>query len=402
MKILFKISFLAVLLSFVWAPAASAVTKEINLVFFGNTGKLVNATPTDVGSNCGSEVDHCIRLPVNFSGGPIAADHDVRQGPMFSAPTMWKTVELINVENNEVTSIDVKISGVGVRQRFKQSVADLVPGSSGMEDAHYKLWYGGSWLYPQAPCVIGRYPGGDYTSYDGFWKMPVPGTCFKRARYPIPELSYDHFDIGYELRLPKAKMMFNGTYTGRISYTLGPHQDFDMGDIMLPSDSQITFEFTLRVEHELKVDIDLPPGGNRIELLPRGGWQRWLQTQRVPKEIERTQPFHFSTTGPFRVTVFCDFGNASRCSIRRPGDNSGVSYMLVIELPSGFVDEHDRPITKTMLLPKTPLKIYNKHSVSRARGTLQFTLGEVQIKKLLENPGDTYSGRVTIVWDSDV
>lgn len=402
MKKLFKVYFLAVFISLVWAPTVSAVTKEINLVFYGATGKLVNATPSVVDSACGSEVANCIRLPVKFSGGPITADHDVRQGPMFSAPTLWKTVQLTNVENNEISSIDVRISGVGVKQRFNQSVTELVPGSSGALDAHNKLWYGGGWGYAAAPCKMTGHHSWDATSYQIFWKMQSPETCTKRARYPIPDISYEEFDIGYELRLPKAKTMFNGTYTGRISYTLGPHQDFDMGDIMLPSDSQITFEFTLKVEHELKVDIGLPPGGNRIELVPLGGWQRWLQTKQVPPAINRKQSFHFSTTGPFQMTVLCDFGNSSRCSIRRLGDNSGIPYVIKLSLPSGFVDEHDRPITDTFLYANTPLKIYNKHSVGRARGALEFSIVNTSIKKLLENPGDTYSGRVTIVWDSDV
>jgi len=75
-----------------------------------------------------------------------------------------------------------------------------------------------------------------------------------------------------------------GTYRGQVTYSVGPHKDFDLGNVMLPNDEQITLNFILSVDHILKVEI--PPGGERVELLPQGGWQGWLSQAQTDAAVQ--------------------------------------------------------------------------------------------------------------------
>src|SRR3546814_3118440 len=78
-------------------------------------------------------------------------------------------------------------------------------------------------------------------------------------------MTYRYLDFAYELRTPNPLNMSSGQYTGSLTYSIGPGQDFDMGDVMLPNDSALTLNFNLEVQHTLQVEV--PPGGNRVELV---------------------------------------------------------------------------------------------------------------------------------------
>ena len=95
--------------------------------------------------------------------------------------------------------------------------------------------------------------------------------------------------------------MSGGQYTGSITYTMGPGGDYDFGDVMVPNKNALTFNFILSVEHDLKVDI--PPGGNRIELLPEGGWQAWLNRGRAPARLYRDQTFRIAASSRFKMQL---------------------------------------------------------------------------------------------------
>ena len=91
-----------------------------------------------------------------------------------------------------------------------------------------------------------------------------PPTFTRRPGTTITRFWYSTFEFAYALRTPNPLGMSSGEYVGNITYTMGPHQDFDFGDVVIPSDNQLTLNFSLDVLHTLQVEV--PPGGNRIEL----------------------------------------------------------------------------------------------------------------------------------------
>jgi hypothetical protein len=119
-------------------------------------------------------------------------------------------------------------------------------------------------------------------TYAFFWKTPDERACVKVANFPIPAMTYEYLDFAYELRTPNPLGMSSGLYTGSLSYRLGPGGDFDFGDVMIPNDPDLTLDFVLDVQHTLKVEI--PPGGDKVKLVPAGGWQSWLHAGRRPRK----------------------------------------------------------------------------------------------------------------------
>ncbi|WP_139729254.1 hypothetical protein [Aeromonas sobria] len=73
------------------------------------------------------------------------------------------------------------------------------------------------------------------------------------------------FYIGYRLVPPDPLKMQNGTYKGSLTLTVGANQDLDFGNGNY-SDSTLTVNFSLKVQHQIKVEF--PPGGDKVVLLP--------------------------------------------------------------------------------------------------------------------------------------
>ncbi|MBV7546896.1 hypothetical protein KW849_11425, partial [Pseudomonas sp. PDM26] len=323
--------------------SAQALEVEFKASFLPDPGnplknEFTNNTPPS--GYCASYPTQCklsFRLPLTFrSRAPIESHHtDFRQGATLKAPALWRTLTVVNSATGDEAEVEVRISGIGSQYELSQPAMELVPEAGSNVAAHHQLW-GMSWVNAPAPCL---YSGLGYVSsrtYTFFWKTPVEGFCSKLARYPIPEMEYLYLDVAYELRTPKPLEMDAGIYTGSISYSVGPFKDFDMGDVMLPSDDNIVFNFTLTVEHTLKVEI--PPGGNRIQLEPQGGWQAWLNQGRKPARLFRDQTFNLSASSRFKMQLECGTGQiGDTCAVQNAAGDQ-VPLNVLVSLPNGLTN----------------------------------------------------------------
>jgi hypothetical protein len=239
-------------------------------------------------------------------------------------------------------------------------------------------------------------------AYFFFWITPVEGTCAKRASYLIPSIFYNSLTLGYELRTPNPLKMSSGQYIGSLVYSVGPGQDFDMGDLMIPTDSVITLNFKLDVEHNLKVEV--PPGGNRVELVPQEGWQAWLNSGRKPTRLFRDQRFHISTSSRFKMGLECQYISGNTCAITETGTGHAVPVDVRVSLPEGLADAGGQPVDRRPLLRDgsgTELfqpSIY----VDRRSGMLHFEVARGSVEQMLDTGARAYSGSVTVIWDSEV
>jgi hypothetical protein len=180
--------------------------------------------------------------------------------------------------------------------------------------------------------------------------------------------------------------------------------DFDMGDIMLPDSSSLTLNFALDVQHTLKVDI--PPGGNRVELVPQGGWQSWLTQGRKPTRLFRDQTFTLSASSRFKMQLDCQYTqDGQNCSVRESVSGHAVPLSVSVSLPHGLSDASGQPVSRRPLRRDgsgTALfqpGIY----VDRKPGTLHFEVPASQVTEMvLPGVARYYSGNVTVIWDSDV
>ncbi|MCH4879835.1 hypothetical protein EQV97_20970 [Pseudomonas sp. TMW22090] len=396
----------------VWVPMVSAVTQEITAIYRPDSAKplenkFVNTTPVsgicaDYPAGCLGDIQFSLLLPVTFdSRAAIKPGHGLREGAVFKIPSDWRRLDVVDPGTGHRATVEVRISGFGGWYRFDRPVWELTGGDPGGSAGYAEIWGGHPWD-PPSPCYGSLGGGYDDAGFgEGFiWSFPVGAVCAKQAKYLIPVLSYDTLSYVYELRTPKPLSMKAGQYTGSLTYSIGPGGDFDMGDIMQSSDGALTLNFNLDVEHVLKVDI--PPGGNRVALLPEGGWQAWLQNPaRIPKKLFRDQTFQISASGPFSMRLICSNMYGRWCGIKNE-NNHLIPVAARVSLPGGIVDGTGRPVVRQELRHDLEVKFQPGHYVDTKAATLHFDVDRFVDEMLRDHAGSTYSGTVTVVWDSDV
>ncbi|CDF95341.1 hypothetical protein BN844_2902 [Pseudomonas sp. SHC52] len=209
-------------------------------------------------------------------------------------------------------------------------------------------------------------------------------------------------NFAYELRTPNPLKMSSGQYTGSLVYGLGPRQDFDFGDVMIPNESVITLNFKLDVEHNLKVEV--PPGGNRVELVPQEGWQAWLNSGRKPTRLFRDQRFHISTSSRFKMGLECQYISGNTCAITETGTGHAVPVGIKVTLPEGLTDAAGQPVSQRPLrLDGSGTELFQPgFYVDRRLGMLHFEVAQGSVEQMLDTGAKAYSGSVTVIWDSEV
>ncbi|MDB5995609.1 MAG: hypothetical protein JWP42_2745, partial [Pseudomonas sp.] len=194
------------------------------------------------------------------TGGPVEANHaDPRLGAYLKVPSEWRQISVVSdTPGSKPEIVEVRIAGIGGRHDLYANATDL---TGGIGDS--ALWSIGRWSNAPPPCIgSGFITGTDYF-VNFMWLVPEnAGACFTQAKFAIPKFLYRYIEFAYELRTPNPLGMSTGTYRGSIPYTMGPSGDFDFGDLVLPKDNLLMLNFTLEVQHELKVEV--PPGGNRV------------------------------------------------------------------------------------------------------------------------------------------
>lgn len=359
------------------------------------------------GPYCQSKGLFSINTPIIFnSTGPINANHgSPRQGAMIQIRSGWHDLDVVPTQGGKSERLSFRVSGISSTYLTRTPVANLVGGGVSAAEAHEMLWSGGAqgnWNSAPSPCVetgARAVPWGRQFLF--FWLTPVDGTCAKTAKFDIPDLQFYALDFAYELRTPRPLGMAAGTYTGKLTLTLGPGGDIDMGDVMLPDDNIIELDFTLSVDHIFKVEV--PPGGNRIHLEPQGGWQGWLQNGRKPTRLFRDQSINLWTSSDFKMTLECAQPMGNTCSVANESGHQ-VPLDLAVTLPGGLTDASGRPVNRL------PLRLDGSGTdrfqpsmyIDRKPSTLHFEIKADAVAQMLEQPGSTYSGTATVIWDSEV
>ena len=393
---------------------AEAIVQEIRATFspdpaYPHRNLFINRTP--VSGYCAERPGDCeqqgmfsIRLPLQFaSARAMQPDGSPRNSAMFSVPSQWRPLSVTNSATGETETVELRIAGFGSQYVLSDTAMKLTGAPTALL-GHQSLW-GTSWVYAAPPCEysgVGLY--GD-AFYRFFWKTPVQGTCVKTARFTIPSMAYPFLDFAYELKTPNPLKMSSGVYTGNLNYLIGAGGDFDMGDVMVPDDPQLTLSFILEVQHTLKVDI--PPGGESIQLVPVGGWQSWLQAGRKPVRLMRDQTFNISASSRFKMFMECEIDSANNqdCAIADRESRRRVRLQVSVSLPNGLTDMAGQPVRQMRLRSGAGNALYFQPGfyVDRAPGVLHFEVPPDQMAFMLEpGVGPVYRGKVTVIWDSEV
>ncbi|WP_415757750.1 hypothetical protein [Pseudomonas sp. LT1P18] len=344
-------------------------------------------------------------LSLNFGGvphnGPIQPDHtDVRAGAMIKTPAACRSLQVTDQVTGETAIVEVRIAGMGGTYEALPSVGEIT-GEGNWWSGHAKLW-GSNWQTAPSPCVGIGVNSVSHTAFYFFWLTPEETICAKQAKFLIPSFGYRYSSFSYELRTPDPLKMSTGVYVGTQVYSVGRGGDFDLGDITIPHDTTVQLDFTLTVEHTLKVEI--PPGGHRVELLPQGGWQAWLNQGSRPARLFRDQTFNLSASSRFKMNLECQHHAANTCALHEPVSGHTVPMNIAVSLPNGMTDALGQSINRRPLLRDgSGTELFQpRHYVDRKPATLHFEVAREEVEEMLDGSGKTYSGNVTVVWDSEV
>jgi hypothetical protein len=330
------------------------------------------------------------------SNAPILSNHEnERQGFMVKVPSDWRDLSVTHTATGETETVQFRIAGIGSLWHVPRP-----PGVSAWSQPGFS-WQS-RWMNAPAPCQsTGHIAAGTaFASY--FWLTPEnAGACSRQPSQSLSYLRFNTMEYAYELRTPNPLGMSSGQYTGSITYSMGPGGDYDFGDVMIPNKSAISFDFILSVEHELKVDI--PPGGNRIELLPEGGWQAWLNRGRTPARLYRDQTFQIAASSRFKMQLECSIAMGNTCGLRNAAGDE-VPVQIAVTLPSGIDGRGDQAVIRRPLrLDGSGTELFQPlFYVNNRPGTLHFEVLRDDMRDMLAQPGSTYSGVATVVWDSEI
>ena len=88
----------------------------------------------------------------------------------------------------------------------------------------------------------------------------------------------------------------------------------------------------------------------------------------------------------------------------RNGAGDQVPLQVAVSLPFGLQNQAGHAVNKQPLrLDGVGTELFQPaFYVNNRAGTLHFEVEKDQVKDMLEQPGSTYSGVVTVIWDSEV
>lgn len=402
------------LCSLAYIPVSQAINETVTATFrpdpnnpgfnkFKNTASISGMCQSHVPAGmCERLGIFSLRIPYSItSTGPIEANHtDERKGFMVKTPSNWRSVLVTHRETGRTEELEFRIAAIGGSWGVPHP-----PGVSawGRGPTHGEPTWSSQWINAPAPCTTTRAHASGATFAFFFWVVPEgAGTCSRQPTVDLPWLRMGMIEYGYELRTPNPLTMATGQYTGTTLYSLGPMMDFDFGDLLIPGDDQLVFDFVLNVEHELKVEV--PPGGDRIELLPEGGWQAWLNRGRKPGRLFRDQTVNIWSSSQFKMTLECSLPMGNTCGISDSNGNE-VPVDVAVTLPAGLTDAVGRPVNRLPLrLDGSGTELFQPtRYVDRKPSTLHFEITRDHVEQMLK-PGEAsnYSGSMTVIWDSEV
>ncbi|MCS4310151.1 hypothetical protein FBY10_101508 [Pseudomonas sp. SJZ103] len=393
-----------------FSTTAAAFTQEITAVFSPDPGnpmvnKFKNTTPISticefhIPARCKALDIFSLREPTftASSNGPVLANHeDDRQGFMVQVPSDWRDLTVTHLRTGETETVQMRIAGLGGMWSVSRP-----PGVSAW--AQPGVGWDRQWRQAPSPCQSTNHLAAGVTFASYFWLVPEgAGICNRKPSVDIPVMRFTQLEYAYELRTPNPLGMSSGEYTGSLTYTMGPRGDYDFGDVMMPSQNSITFNFTLTVQHQLQVEV--PPGGNRVELIPQGGWQAWLNQGRKPARLFRDQTFNISASSRFKMQMACERVIGDTCALKNNTDGHEVPLDISVSLPHGLNRQDGAAVNRQpLLLSGAGTELFQPgFYVDRRPGTLHFEVTKDSADQMLSRGGSTYSGQVSVVWDSEV
>lgn len=377
--------------------------------------KFINTTPQS--GYCATYPSDCVdngTFSIDMGGvtaslisSGLKANSEPRMGVYFKIPGAWRDVIVKNSETGETSKVRFRVNAFSSRYNVLTNWSNT---------DHQDFWNGSSFVYAPAPCI---YSGRGYRNtkfYHFMWKLPASDvTCYKTAKKDLTGEPYllNYNSFGYELTTPNPLGMGSGVYKGELVFNVGPGGEIDFGDNYKPSDTKLILNFTLSVNHELK--LSSTPENQNISFQPcntgvicnaeqgAANWERWMINRITPSLTARSN-FNLSSSGGFTVYLECEQKIGSDCALKSEKFSSQVvPVQTMLTLPENIVDSKsgNTVVKHRLAVGKDITK--NLFSTSEfgqnKSGHIDFLIEQRNVDTMLNSRPDTYRGAVTVIFD---
>ncbi|MHA0273240.1 hypothetical protein [Enterobacter ludwigii] len=406
------------------SAAGMAATMDITASFSPSMDKpekntFTNTTPQS--GFCATWPDYCTSGEKSLATGLILTpskgltpQDDKRESLFFKWPSSVRNLTVTNTETGNVQTVQFRVSSFSGRYyaNSQSQIYDWGKGGSAFS------------IYPDGGCRS-LAPGWIIGNIGVAWLWSVPegnAGCYRITSVERPaggsnfinkvtELSF-----GYELKAPSPLKMEAGIYSGTLTLNVGPGGDIDFGDNFQASDTELTINFTLSVNHELKLTttsedqaVSLQPcttGRTCTEDEGQANWERWMVSRITPQLTGRSN-FNLSSSGAFTVYLECELQSGSDCALRSDKmPSQTVPVRTLLTLPDNIVDNFSgstvskRPLAAGRDLTKN---VFSTKSFGQNRaGSIDFLVVQKDVDTMLTTRPDTYRGAVTVIFDPKI
>lgn len=373
---------LALLLGGAAQGATLNVTAEYNPATYEAGGaKFINTTPCTQfpdapGFWCSTtatvETPQAVRFDANIKR-KVKESSDSREGVHYLGFPGVRDVTLVKQGGGTSYTLKFIVTAVGSEMNVGSVPADTAISEKG-DCAYASAWKNNSSLFLYRNVK-------ESTSASG-------GRCHGQNAGSVgKDLNVSSIYLGYKLKAPNPLAMENGTYTGKLTLSIGHNLDFDFGAGTY-TDTQLIVNFTIQVRHQIKVDF--PAGGNRVVLQPPGGWFHWIY--RTPDYLDAVLPARFWVAVPYRVSLSCQYLNArgDGCQIK----NDRNDHKVPVKVYGTGIRNQEWPV----YAGKTDIYAYHKILADSNR-PFRFVVEKNSVQEMMKYPGSTYKGDITIIID---
>lgn len=201
--------------------------------------------------------------------------------------------------------------------------------------------------------------------------------------------------FGFKITPPSPLKMPNGIYTGSIILSVGQNKDIDLGNGVY-EDNQLIIELTLKVQHQIKVEF--PPGGDKVVLQPPGGWHDWIYRGKshIPPYLIAELPYRLWSSSDFNVWLNCQYAIGEVCML----NNERLGMQVKLDVIYVNKSKEEFPLTHGVKKLFTA-GIKDPYYINEERSII-FKVQKPVLALMMEYPGSTYKGNVTLIYDAAI
>lgn len=381
---------------------------------FNNPDKDEFTNTTPVAGMCGRWPHLCEKYGITYSvllpiittrSYNLPANNKPRDGVYFKFPKE----NLVRVTNEYGETHELSFEFVAFNSTYRKPMnngdygwvrGDFYYGVPGCPTAGVSVatnvWYAFAWFYNGTPCVK---------------QSRIERTGDDTVQF------YDQSFV-YKLKAPDPLSMGSGIYRGQLRWTVGPGADIDYGDNYKSDSSEVIVNFTLSVNHELKVtpasgstDVTLFPcyhGTKCTAAEEDKNWERWMVTNIPPQSMTGSSKFNISSSGSFTVYMTCGSGSpssADSCPMSSVKSGTVVPVKALITLPENIKSQRGGGVIFQPLYTEKDLSRNRFRTINFGTdrpGQVDFFIDKKAISEMLKSRPDSWSGSVTLIFDPNL